>query len=300
MKTGTVRTKPTKYRDLDAAGCLRRFQRIRFLLSGVAIALVILTAAVFLMNSEKLSFGLYLFLILLILLVFFVALTLHVAGIYQILYTDCDPVKFLEIVGRLQKKSRKPSVKSNYHLLSAVALSYLEDWDAVYGELTQFQAFRTKGRSLKYSHLNLLGDYCLAKDRQEDFEACRQQLLTLTEGGKARENKLVGQILLVWDRRIACLKQDRTREREILERLLLEQKKYLSQEVAWTFRLAQLDLLDGETEHAEKRLRFVMQYGNTMAVRAWAEEIWNRQDWSLKQENNQKKTGEIDDGNDTE
>lgn len=282
MKTTEVRRKPTKYRNLDAAGCIRRFQRGRFLLTGIAIALIILTAAVFITHTEELSLGLYFFLIVLILLVFLAALALHAAGVYQILYTDCDPVKFLEILGRLQKKSRRPAVKNNYYLLKAVSLSYLEDWDAVYRELAQFQAFRVKARSLKYSHLNLLGDYCLVKDRKEDFEACRQQLFALVQQGKPREKKLVDSLLLIWDRRIACVTQDRKREREILNQLL-KQKKYLSQEVSWTFRLAQLDLLDGNLEQARQRLQFVREYGNTMAVHAWAEELWNRQDWSLEQ-----------------
>ena len=81
---------------------------------------------------------------------------------------------------------------------------------------------------------------------------------------------------------------------------MLGQKRYLSQEVAWTFRLAQLDLLDGNVEQAGQRLRFVMEYGNTMAARTWAEELWNRQDWSLEQKNNQEETGEKENGNDTE
>ena len=157
-----------------------------------------------------------------------------------------------------------------------------------------------RNRSLLYSHLNLLGDYCLVKDQKDDFEACRRQLLALEEQGKPREKKLADQLLLVWDRRIACVTQDRKREREILNQLLLGQKRYLSQEVAWTFRLAQLDLLDGNVEQAGQRLRFVMEYGNTMAARTWAEELWNRQDWSLEQKNNQEETGEKENGNDTE
>ena len=88
MKTTDVRRKPSKYRNLDAAGCIRRFQRVRFLLTGIAVALIILTAAVFITHTEELSLGLYFIVILLILLVFFAALALHVAGIYQILYTD--------------------------------------------------------------------------------------------------------------------------------------------------------------------------------------------------------------------
>ena len=63
---------------------------------------------------------------------------------------------------------------------------------------------------------------------------------------------------------------------------------------------AQLDLLDGNVEQAGQRLRFVMEYGNTMAARTWAEELWNRQDWSLEQKNNQEETGEKENGNDTE
>ena len=176
----------------------------------------------------------------------------------------------------------------------------MEDWDAVYRELVQFQAPAVRNRSLLYSHLNLLGDYCLVKDQKDDFEACRQQLLALEQQGKPREKKLADQLLLVWDRRIACVTQDRKREREILNQLLLGQKRYLSQEVAWTFRLAQLDLLDGNVEQAGQRLRFVMEYGNTMAARTWAEELWNRQDWSLEQKNNQEETGEKENGNDTE
>ena len=300
MKTTDVRRKPSKYRNLDAAGCIRRFQRVRFLLTGIAVALIILTAAVFITHTEELSLGLYFIVILLILLVFFAALALHVAGVYQILYTDCDPVKFLEVLGRQSRKLKRPSQKSSHHLLCAAALSYLEDWDAVYRELVQFQAPAVRNRSLLYSHLNLLGDYCLVKDQKDDFEACRRQLLALEEQGKPREKKLADQLLLVWDRRIACVTQDRKREREILNQLLLGQKRYLSQEVAWTFRLAQLDLLDGNVEQAGQRLRFVMEYGNTMAARTWAEELWNRQDWSLEQKNNQEETGEKENGSDTE
>ncbi len=147
MKTTDVRRKPSKYRNLDAAGCIRRFQRVRFLLTGIAVALIILTAAVFITHTEELSLGLYFIVILLILLVFFAALALHVAGVYQILYTDCDPVKFLEVLGRQSRKLKRPSQKSSHHLLCAAALSYLEDWDAVYRELVQFQAPAVRNRS---------------------------------------------------------------------------------------------------------------------------------------------------------
>ena len=250
MKTAAVRTKPTKYRNLSGADCYRRFRRNHYLLSGIGIALLILTAAVYIPRTEELSFWLYLMTILFLVAACRIVLWMNAAGAYHILYTDCDPV---------------------------------------YRELTQFQAFRSKNRSLNYAHLNLLGDYCLAKGMMEDFESCRRQLLAMAEQGKPREKKQVDQILRVWDRRLAWIKKDRVREREILCQLLQE-KKYLIQEVAWTFRLAQLDLLEGDLENARTRLRFVMEYGNTMAVRAWAEEIWNTQN----------ETGEMNHEYDTE
>ena len=43
MKTAAVRTKPTKYRNLSGADCYRRFRRNHYLLSGIGIALLILT-----------------------------------------------------------------------------------------------------------------------------------------------------------------------------------------------------------------------------------------------------------------
>lgn len=302
MKTENVRTKPTKYREMDAAACDRRFQRGRFLLAGIAIVLILLNAAIFLTHTEELSIGLYILIMLLIVLAFWTALVLRAASLYQILYTDCDPVKFLQILELQKKRLRRKSYRNNHHLLCAIAWAYLEDWDAVYRELSQFQASQVKNRNLKYSHLNLLGDYCLVKDQKEDFDACRRQLLALSEGRKAREKKLAAQVLLVWDRRIACMKQDRKREREILQQLLAGQKKYLIQETAWTFRLAQLDLMDGKEKDAEGRLRFAAQYGNTMAVRAWAEELLSRQNQPAPcvQEYKQEKTGEMNDGNDTE
>lgn len=289
MKTAAVRTKPTKYRNLSGADCYRRFRRNHYLLSGVGIALLILTAAVYIPRTEELSFWLYLMTILFLVAACRIVLWMNAAGAYHILYTDCDPVKFLEFLEVQRKKLKKPVQRSNDHLICAMAFAYLEDWDAVYRELTQFQAFRSKNRSLNYAHLNLLGDYCLAKGMMEDFESCRRQLLAMAEQGKPREKKQVDQILRVWDRRLAWIKKDRVREREILCQLLQE-KKYLIQEVAWTFRLAQLDLLEGDLENARTRLRFVMEYGNTMAVRAWAEEIWNTQN----------ETGEMNHEYDTE
>ena len=144
-----------------------------------------------------------------------------------------------------------------------------------------------------------MGDYCLANDQKEDFEACRSQLLALTAEGKPREKKLADEILMVWDRRIACILQDREKERELLNQLL-SQKRYLIQQVTWTFRLAQLDLLEGERINARERLKTVREYGNTLTLRAWAEEIWNAQGFACEQEENQKETGEINNGNDTE
>ena len=81
---------------------------------------------------------------------------------------------------------------------------------------------------------------------------------------------------------------------------LLSQKRYLIQQVTWTFRLAQLDLLEGERINARERLKTVREYGNTLTLRAWAEEIWNAQGFACEQEENQKETGEINNGNDTE
>lgn len=281
-----IRLKPTKYRKLNAEACIRKYRRETWLTAGTAIVLVVLIAAVFLMNVEELSLWLYLLLIFLILLIYYVSTVRRALGLYDILYTDCDPVKFLEILRGLQKKSRKRSVLNMLHLQCATTLCYLEDWDGVYSELAAFRAGLCRNRKLLYIHLNLLGDYCLIKDQREDFEACRTQLLTLAENGKAGEKKLVSQILQIWDRRIACLKQDREQEREILNSLL-SQKKYLIQEVNWRFRLAQLDLLAGEDEQAREGMQFVMKYGNTLAVREWAQKILEG-------------TGVINNGNDTE
>ena len=305
MTAENVRIKPTKYRDLDAAACDRRFLRGRLLLGAVCIALVLLNLAVSLTFEEAVSFWQYLLIMLLIVAAFWILLIRWAAGLYQILYTDCDPVKFLQILELQKKRLRRKRYKSNHRLIRAMALSYLEDWDAVYQELGQFQARQVKNRSLKYLHLNLLGDYSLVKDQREAFEACRQQLLKLTGNGKARDKKLVDQILLVWDRRIACVTQDREREREVLLKLLGRQKKYLIQEVIWGFRLAQLDLLEGKEKDAEARLRFAAEYGNTLPVRAWAKELLERQlqplpePWADREEK-QERTGERNHGNDTE
>ena len=304
MTAENVRIKPTKYRDLDAATCDRRFLKGRHLLTGLGIALLLVTMAVFLAHRE-LSFWLYLLIIVLIVLGFRLLLAMQLAGLYHILYTDCDPVKFLQLMEVQGKRLGKKAGRTTRHLLRAMALSYLEDWDAVYQELGQFQARQVKNRSLKYLHLNLLGDYSLVKDQREAFEACRQQLLKLAGNGKARDKKLVDQILLVWDRRIACVTQDREREREVLLKLLGRQKKYLIQEVIWGFRLAQLDLLEGKEKDAEARLRFAAEYGNTLPVRAWAKELLERQlqplpePWADREEK-QERTGERNHGNDTE
>ena len=304
MTAENVRIKPTKYRDLDAAACDRLFLKGRYLLTGLGIALLLVTLAVFLIHRE-LSFWLYLLIIVLIVFVFRRLLAMQLAGLYHILYTDCDPVKFLQLMEVQGKRLGKKAGRTTRHMIRAMALSYLEDWDAVYQELGQFQARQVKNRNLKYLHLNLLGDYCLAKDQREDFEACRQQLLKLGENGKARDKVFVDRVLLVWDRRIACLGQDRERERESLQKLLAEQKKYLIQVVIWNFRLAQLDLLEGREEDAEARLRFAAEYGNTLPVRAWAEELLERElqplpeAWADREEK-EERTGEKDHGNDTE
>ena len=295
----TIRTKPTKYRSLDAAACVRRYLRGTWLAVGIAIVLVLVTAGVFLTHTQELSLWLYLFLILLILAGYTVVIGLRAMELYHILYTDCDPVKFLEILQRLQKKTKRARARNTLHLQCALTLSYLNDWDGAYRELTQFRADRCRNRNLKLSHLNLLGDYCLAKDQKEDFEACRSQLLALTAEGNPREKKLADEILMVWDRRIACILQDREKERELLNQLL-SQKRYLIQQVTWIFRLAQLDLLEGERINARERLKTVREYGNTLTLRAWAEEIWNAQGFACEQEENQKETGEINNGNDTE
>ena len=100
----TIRTKPTKYRSLDAAACVRRYLRGTWLAVGIAIVLVLVTAGVFLTHTQELSLWLYLFLILLILAGYTVVIGLRAMELYHILYTDCDPVKFLEILQRLQKK----------------------------------------------------------------------------------------------------------------------------------------------------------------------------------------------------
>ena len=69
MTAENVRIKPTKYRDLDAAACDRLFLKGRYLLTGLGIALLLVTMAVFLIHRE-LSFWLYLLIIVLIVFVF--------------------------------------------------------------------------------------------------------------------------------------------------------------------------------------------------------------------------------------
>ena len=66
--------------------------------------------------------------------------------------------------------------------------------------------------------------------------------------------------------------------------------------------LLNFKMISGKEKDAEGRLRFAARYGNTMAVRAWAEELLSRQNQPAPcvQEYKQEKTGEMNDGNDTE
>ena len=88
MTAERVRVKPTKYRDLGAAACDRRFLRGRLLLGAVCIALVLLNLAVSLTFEEAVSFWQYLLIMLLIVAAFWILLIRWAAGLYQILYTD--------------------------------------------------------------------------------------------------------------------------------------------------------------------------------------------------------------------
>lgn len=269
----------TKYKAKTAEECVRQLRGRSQLQRGLILALALLVL-VLIFAADRLGLAVRLLIFVYLLLFAFIIMSgLGFLRLQGVLITDCDPVKYLEIMRRLQQKDRKGRAKNTYGLEQAKALWYLGETEEMYRVLCSLE-LKKRQVLLKYSHLNLLGNYCLFHRQMEDFEACKNTLLAMRQEVKpgSRKDKQILEILEIWDCYAVRIEGERERERTLLTERLAKATCQI-QMVNYFYRLAELDLDDGELENTRERLRYVCEHGGTTWMKREAERIAAEHGW---------------------
>lgn len=184
--------------------------------------------------------------------------------------TDCDPEKFLALILKQEKRFRRNERGLNHIAINRaagymvqgnfdIAKDILEGIDISY--------FSEKSLSLIAYHINLISCYYELGEIEKGEALYETSLVRLCPFGK-RIKQAVD--ILVGERFFYLKRYEESYE--YLSKLLkadLCKRQYLS----IIFRLAQMDIINGEKEKAEKRLNKIVKLGNKLWIAAESKKL---------------------------
>lgn len=197
---------------------------------------------------------------------------LNGANLQQILFNDCDPVKYLKVYEIMKSYAKRERAVSTVNLYKACGYYYIEEFDTMAKCLDQvnFEKIPLPSEILR---LNLWGNYGLSTGHMDIYQDSLGKLLKINNGNiKKIYQDQINNVINSWKLKETIQAGDNETARKLLEYNMREEKNRLHK-VLNQFYLYQIEMADQHIVEARAALEFVIEHGNTMAVRGKAQEL---------------------------
>lgn len=190
----------------------------------------------------------------------------------RILYADCDPVLYFDILELYQQEPMLRQEKNRNLLMQAIACYYLCDYPEMRRKLDAMQKILLQ--HIPAFRIGLMGLAAIDENRPEEFRKCKDELDALEQRTKMTEatRRVFQEARQDWQGRIDLASEDPTRAEAYVDAYMAKGKH----PIEWmdsTFQKAWIQLCRGEKEQARANLLLVAERAGTMAVRRKAEEL---------------------------
>lgn len=200
-------------------------------------------------------------------LILIAALALEQKALYNILFWDCDPVKYQQVLSLLP--ARRPRVHAAYQLRYAQCCAVLHQFDQMEQLLAGLPPM--KSGITKLACLNMGMNHAFTLRDAAGLGALRQSLdiLCRENAGKWLFEKNAAPVRMLLDAYQAILAGDDGTARGAVMAFLEASQETLPK-VGGSMMLAEMDLRQGERANAAARLAYAAQWGGTTAAGAEA------------------------------
>lgn len=258
----------SKYKELSVEECIKKYSTNLRIIAICGILAVIFDA--FLVFSDKINLLVYGVSILAIWYVVFIFKNINWMNLNHVMYTDCDPKKYIEILNILEKRDTKNRAKSTLNLSKAYAYYYTNELDLMKECLYKVNFKRQNLKVLLVTY-NLWLNYAIKAKNEEIYNEYYNKLYNIVPKNKKEENLIEELKDIV--KLNKCIEEKNEKEaRELVEKKE-KKSKFLFTDVLNNFYKAQVNLMTNNKEEAKKNLEFVIKNGNTMYKKIEAEEL---------------------------
>lgn len=260
--------RPSRFSQYNSDEVVRQYRQRTWIGKGIVIAILI--ALIVLISTHVLpTFG--------GIIPVYIVILVAACGIYasyevslkkeirKILFHDCDPQKYLEVMQAFIKDGVTNDKNSSLHLESAKAYAYLRDYTKMKNELDQvfFKKWKWK-RELERVHLN--GWYAIDRYEHNEIQSAEHELKRIADNIQLNESgtRMVTQISTSWKIKRMAQKHDPA-IRPLLSDLVRSYQISPINKINYSLMLAELDVDAKELQNAEERFTYVIEHGNTSA-----------------------------------
>lgn len=258
----------SKYKDLSVDESIKKYSTNLRLIAILGILAVMIDA--FLVFANKINLGIYGISIFLILYIVFIFRNINWMNLNHILYTDCDPQKYLELLNILEKRDKKKRAFNTLNLSKAYGYYYTNELDLMKECLYKVN-FKRQNIKILLVTINLWLNYAIKTKNEEIYNEYYNKLYNIVPKNK-KEEDLIEEVKDIIKLN-KCIEEKNEKEAEELIKKSEQRAKFLFTLVLNNFYKAQVNLMVGNNEEARKNLEFVIENGNTMYKKIEAEEL---------------------------
>lgn len=187
-----------------------------------------------------------------------------------ILFTDCDPVKYIKVFDILEQADKHKKAVSTINLNKAYGYNLLKDYPALKNCLEKV-SFKRSILSREILIVNLWGNYARNTNNMQMYKACIEKVNRFqnAKNRKAYKNS-IAYLLNIWSMLDALEKEDRKTAKQLYHHIIKSENNNMKR-VQDKYYLYKIEKLYQNEQEAKEALEYVIQYGNTMKIKEEAE-----------------------------